>query len=531
MKHFANLFYELDQTNKTNEKVEAIVRYFQQVNDEDKVYMLGLFTGRRPKRIVNSTQLRTWAAELANIPTWLFDESYSIVGDLSETIALLIPENHTNQNQKTLGYWINYVESLAKKNEEERKAAMESAWLQLNRQERFVFNKLTSSGFRIGVSQKLVVKALSIHTGIPANIIAHRLMGKWDMHNISFHDLILSEEAQQDISKPYPFFLAYPVENEIHNLGAAEEWVAEWKWDGIRSQIIQRSGQIFIWSRGEELITDRFPELEGLKHLLPDGTVIDGEILPYKDDKVLPFQMLQKRIGRKNLTPKILKEIPVVIFAYDLLEWEGKDIREMPLVERQAILSKLIKEVHFKPYLQLAPSVEFKDWEDLSELRTQSRSFSAEGFMLKRKQSSYQTGRRKGDWWKWKVDPFTADAVLIYAQRGSGRRSNLYTDYTFGIWNNGQLSTFAKAYSGLTDKEITELDKWIRNNTLDKFGPVRTVKPEMVFELGFEGISESNRHKSGIAVRFPRILRWRKDKQIKEADSIETLKGLLEKEE
>jgi len=526
MKHFARLFYELDQTNKTNEKVDVLVKYFKSVTDEDIMHMLALFTGRRPKRVVNATLLRTWAAEKAGIPLWLLEESYSAVGDFSETVALLLPNPKTESN-KPLAYWVQYVMSLASKTEEERKQAIFQAWEQLNKQERFVFNKITSSTFRVGVSQALVIRALSVHSGIPGNVLAHRLMGKWDPITISYHDLLGTENPKDDLSKPYPFCLAHPLEEAVDSLGSPEAWQAEWKWDGIRSQIIMRNGHIFIWSRGEELVTEKFPELEALKGYLPNGTVIDGEILPFQDGKILSFNVLQTRIGRKNLSPKILKEAPVVLFAYDLLEWEGQDIREKPLQERQLLLAELVKQANANPWLQLSPKLDFDTWDELTQKRLQAREHISEGLMLKRKDSGYQVGRKRGDWWKWKIDPLSIDAVMIYAMKGSGRRANLYTDYTFGVWKGAELVSFAKAYSGLTDKEIIEVDKWVRKNSLEKFGPVVTVKPELVFEIGFEGIQKSSRHKSGVALRFPRMLRWRTDKTIQDADSIETLQGIL----
>jgi len=526
MKHFATLFYELDQSNKTNDKLEALARYFKVVSNEDLMYMLALFTGRRPKRVVNSTLLRTWAAEKAGIPMWLLEESYAAVGDFSETVALLLPDSK-NEDNKPLSYWVKYVISLADKTEEQRKQAMFDAWDMLNKQERFVFNKITSSTFRVGVSTQLVIRALSQFNKIPANELAHRIMGKWDPTQITYDELFGSESLKDDLSKPYPFSLAHPLDSSVDKLGNPSDWQAEWKWDGIRSQIIFRKGHIFIWSRGEELVTDKFPELEALKNILPDGTVIDGEILPYSAGRPLTFNILQTRIGRKNLSPKILKEAPVVLYAYDLLEWEANDIREKPFEERQLLLAKLVDSLNFKPVLQLSPKLEFGTWEELAAKRQLSRENMSEGLMLKRKNSAYSAGRKRGDWWKWKIDPLSVDAVMIYAMKGSGRRANLFTDYTFAVWRGEELVSFAKAYSGLTDKEIIEVDKWVKNNTVEKFGPVRTVKPELVFEIGFEGIQRSTRHKSGVALRFPRILRWRTDKPIAEADTIETLNDIL----
>jgi DNA ligase-1 len=528
MKQFAQLFYDLDQTNKTNEKVDVILEYLKAAPDDDKIWMVALFTGRRPRRTTSSTLLRQWASEISGIPAWLFDECYSVVGDLSETISLLLPQP-VEENTGSLTYWINYVQNLEDKPEPVRKTAILDAWETMTPQERFVFNKITSSTFRVGVSQNLVVRALSLYSGMNTATLMHRLMGKWNAGNMTFKDLLNSEgdEDKKDESQPYPFFLAHALEDSPEKLGDPHEWQAEWKWDGIRSQLIKRSGKLYIWSRGEDLVTDKFPELKMLEDILPDGTVIDGELLPFSEGKILSFNILQTRLGRKNLNAKILKEAPVAVFAYDLLEWENEDIREQPLIQRRMLLESIVKQVNFVPYLQLSPVVDFDFWDELAEKRKASRNMLAEGIMLKQKISPYRVGRKRGDWWKWKIDPLSIDAVLIYAQSGSGRRANLYTDYTFGVWNGNELVTFAKAYSGLTDKEIAEVDKWIRKNTIEKFGPVRTVKPELVFEIGFEGIQRSNRHKSGVALRFPRILRWRTDKPKEEADTLETLNMIL----
>ncbi len=527
MKHFAQLFYDLDQTNKTNEKVEIIVNYLKKVPDEDKMWMLSLFTGRRPRRFVNSTLVRNWASEAAGVPLWLFEECYTIAGDLSETIALLLPEPSQESNF-SLGYWINYIRLFEKKTEEERKQALLAAWDQMTAQERMVFNKITSSTFRVGVSQQLVVRALSIYSGHNPALLTHKLMGNWSPDTISFEELMHADGRKADTSQPYPFMLAYAIEGTVSDLGSPEEWQAEWKWDGIRSQLIKRDGQMFLWSRGEDLVTEKFPEFGLLMDKIPDGTVIDGEILPFKEGGVLSFNVLQTRIGRKNLTPAILRDAPVCIFAYDLLELEGEDLRERPLSERRRLLEQLIQERNLQPMIEPSPVLEYSDWDQLTEMRRNSRAMLSEGLMMKRKSSHYLVGRKKGDWWKWKIDPLSIDAVMTYAQRGTGKRANLYTDYTFGVWSGKQLVTFAKAYSGLTDKEINEVDNWVKRNTVEKYGPVRTVKPELVFEIGFEGIQRSKRHKSGVALRFPRILKWRKDKKIADADTVETLHQILD---
>jgi DNA ligase 1 len=526
MKRFSLLFKRLDETTKTNDKVEALTAYFNEAPPEDAVLAVSFLIGRKPKQIIPTRKLVEWVIELAAIPEWMFNECYEIVGDLAETITLLLPESDTRSdipfnklvNEKLL--------PLRGKKEDEQKLAVLKMWDSLNSNERFVYNKLITGGFRVGVSSKIVVKALSKFSGIGDSVISHRLMGNWEP-DAEFFNLLTSHNTNDaDISKPYPFYLAYQVEGEVESLGDISEWEAEWKWDGIRSQIINRNNEVFLWSRGEDLLNEKFPELLSLGIKLPFGTAIDGEIISWKDNNPLPFSELQKRIGRKNVTKKILAECPAVIIAYDLLEYEGKDIRELTLIERRELLLSLVNKVK-DPRLIISPSVSASSWQELRELRETSRQRSVEGFMLKRKSSSYKVGRKKGDWWKWKIDPLTVDAVLIYAQRGHGRRSGLYTDYTFGVWNNNELLPFAKAYSGLTDAEIRRVDNFIKRNTLEKFGPVRIVKPELVFELAFEGIQLSSRHKSGVAVRFPRILRWREDLTINDADNLETIKQLI----
>jgi DNA ligase-1 len=349
-------------------------------------------------------------------------------------------------------------------------------------------------------------------------------MGDWQPSAEFWRGLLAPDTSASDISRPYPFCLAYPLGGNVENLGDIGQWQVEWKWDGIRAQLIRRQGRTFVWSRGEELMTDRFPELEALGALLPEGTAIDGEVMPWKDGAPLPFAQMQRRIGRKVLGPKILAEVPVVLVAFDLLEYEGQDVRERPIEWRRAQLERIAPP---GTALVLSPLVRADSWDALHQLRQESRQRKVEGFMLKRLGSPYRVGRRRGDWWKWKIEPYSVDAVLIYAQPGSGRRASLFTDYTFGIWDNGKLVPFAKAYTGLSDEEIREVDAFVRRNTVERHGPVHVVKPELVFELAFEGIQESSRHKSGIAVRFPRMARWRHDKKPDEADTIETIRALL----
>lgn len=527
MRRFAQLFAALDQTTKTNTKVAALAQYFEDAHSPDKLWTIALLSHRRPRRTVNTTLLREWAAEMSGLPQWLFEESYHVVGDLAETIALILPPPESTSKQP-LSYWIRQLKAMKDMEEPEKKEQVMAAWMQLDFNERFVFNKLITGGFRMGVSQKLMVRALSKYTGIEENTLAHRLMGEWEPDETTFEDLIFSENPLEDVSKPYPFYLAYALEDAPESLGNTAEWQAERKWDGIRGQVIVRSGEVFVWSRGEELVTDKFPEYHDFADFLPDGTVIDGEIMTWQNGHPLPFQTLQKRIGRKNVSKKILKEAPVILMAYDLLELDGEDIREQPMRFRRQKLEEIIYRSSGCENILISPVVKFDDWGQLAEARAESRTHFSEGIMLKRLDSPYEVGRKRGNWWKWKVDPLTIDAIMIYAQRGHGRRANLYTDYTFAVRDGDQLVPFTKAYSGLTDAEFKEVDRFIKQNTLERFGPVRSVKPELVFEIAFEGIQESSRHKSGVALRFPRMKRWRKDKPASEANTLADLKGLLE---
>lgn len=526
MKRFADLYAALDETTKTSVKVEALADYFRAAEPADAAWAVYFLSGRKPRQAVPSKRLRQWARELAGIPEWLFDETYHHVGDVAETIALLLPPA-ASASDLPLADWVeNRLLPLRTLEEEEQKAAVLAAWAALDARQRFVWNKLITGEFRVGVSQLLVVRAIAQVSGLSTDVVSHRLMGAWEPTPNFYLSLVAPDSGDADHSRPYPFFLAHPLEGEPHALGSPADWQAEWKWDGIRSQVIRRGGKPFVWSRGEELVTDRYPELKTLAVELPDGTVIDGEILPWKGGQVLPFAELQKRIGRKSLGKKLLDDVPVVLMAYDLVEQAGADLREVPLAERRERLEALAVELNHTA-LVLSPAIAFDSWERLAEERRASRERRVEGMMLKRRASPYRVGRVRGDWWKWKVEPFAVDAVLIYAQPGHGKRSGLFTDYTFGVWDGPKLVPFAKAYSGLTDAEIGKVDAFVRANTLEKFGPVRTVKPELVFELGFEGIQASTRHKSGIAVRFPRMLRWRTDKKPEDADTLEQVKALL----
>ncbi len=526
MKDFAALFNAIDQSTKTTVKVSALAAFFATAAESDRIWTIALFSGRRPKRAATTTQLREWAAEMANIPLWLFEEAYPIVGDLAETIALVLPVGKA-QSDLGLTYWINALRALSEVDEAGRKATVLSAWDSLDPTQRFLFNKLLTGGFRIGVSQKLMTRALARATGRDEAEMAHRLMGDWDPATTTWNSLIEADDPGANASRPYPFYLAYGLDSNVKKLDNPKDWQAEWKWDGIRGQLILRDGGHYVWSRGEELMTDRFPEFARARDFIPDGTVLDGEILVWGNDGPQSFNTLQKRIGRKTVPKKLLTDTPVILYAYDVLEWNSVDIRQEPLHDRRARLQKICKKLPTEAPVKLSPVVQFNTWNDLANIRNTARDASAEGLMLKRRASPYLTGRKKGDWWKWKLDPLTIDAVMIYAQSGHGRRANLFTDFTFAVWNGDDLVPFTKAYSGLTDEEFRKITAWVKKNTRERFGPVRSVTPEHVFEIAFEGIQASSRHKSGVALRFPRMLRWRQDKPVHEANTLDDLNQML----
>ncbi|SNS62753.1 ATP-dependent DNA ligase [Antarctobacter heliothermus] len=526
MKRFAALFTAIDQTTKTTAKTKALADYFTQAPDSDKLWCIALFLGRRPKRAVTTTALREWAAERAGIPLWLLEESYPIVGDLAETLALILPPPQQTSDH-SLTHWIDVLRALHDAPQDDRKPRILEAWDQLDATERFLFNKLITGGFRIGVSRKLMTRALAQATGQEEATLAHKLMGGWTPESTSFHALIEAENPAADQSRPYPFYLAHQLDDTPDTLGDPADWQAEWKWDGIRGQLILRDNAHHVWSRGEELMTDRFPEFARAIDFLPPGTVLDGEIVAWDGAQPLPFNTLQPRIGRKTVPKKLLREAPVILLAYDLLEHGGHDQRDVPLADRRAALTTLLADLPEDAPIRLPPTLPFDTWNSLTDTRAKAREMRAEGLMLKRCNSPYLSGRKKGDWWKWKLAPLTVDAVMIYAQQGHGRRANLFTDFTFAVWQGNDLVPFAKAYSGLTDAEFEDITRWVRKNTLQRFGPVRQVRPEHVFEIAFEGIQPSTRHKSGIALRFPRMARWRHDKTAQEANTLDDLHALL----
>ncbi len=529
MIRFCQLYHAIDSTTKTNEKVTALANYFASAPAEDAAWATYFLSGSKLRQLVPTKLLREWAAEVADIPAWLFEESYHAVGDLAETFSLVVPPG-TLINDDSLTHWIEQrLVPLRTLDEVRQREAILEIWRQTPASIRLVIMKLVTGAFRVGVSKRLVTRAIAQQSGIPADVIAHRLMGDWKPTPL-FYQRLVDPNVQDTIhSQPYPFCLAHPIDlaRGPEGLGEPSDFVAEWKWDGIRGQLIRRAGRTFIWSRGEELMENRWPEIETAAKSLPDGTVLDGEILAtLPTGEVLPFAQLQRRINRKTVGKKLLSEVPVVFQAFDLLEHAGEDIRVLPFIERRARLETVLASVE-QNHLTITSIVAGNDWQDWAEVRETSREMNAEGLMLKRKDAAYDVGRVRGTWWKWKIEPYSIDAVLIYAQKGHGKRSSLYTDYTFALWDGETLVPVAKAYSGLDDKEISQVDRFVRQNTKDSFGPVRSVTPTLVMEIAFEGLQRSTRHKSGIATRFPRIIRWRHDKKITDANSLQDLMALL----
>lgn len=544
MKRFVALYLALDASTSTLAKVAAMKRYLVEAPPADAAWAVYLLAGGRPRRAVPTAELRALACEAAQLPEWLFEAGYHATGDLAEAIAYVLPEP-LHQIDEPLAHWMSHrILPLRQADAARRREAVLAAWQGLSADERFMFVKLVGGGFRVGVSRLLVQRALAEAFAVDARLIAQRMMGYTDIDTPPtperFDALFTEHAGGLRGGQPYPFFLAHALPAGPEALGERSNWLAEWKYDGIRAQVVKRDGQVWIWSRGEELVTERFPEVQAAASAWPDGTVIDGELLAWHDGQPqpAPFALLQKRIGRTKLSKAILSEAPVRLLAYDLLESQGQDLRDQPLHQRRAQLLAL--------GLPTSPLVTGDDWAALAAARARSRDLRVEGLMLKQRDSAYGIGRTGNAWWKWKVAPLSVDAVLIYAQAGHGRRANLYTDYSFAVWSRpprdaaeaeaalaepgGELALvpFAKAYSGLTDAEIRRVDREIRQHTVEKFGPVRRVRPTLVFELGFEGLQASTRHKSGIAVRFPRMLRIRDDKPLHEADSLASLRALME---
>lgn len=549
MQRFAALYAELDASTSIRRKRDALTAYLRTASADDAAWAVYFLAGGRPRRSVPARALRAAACAAAAIPDWLFEECYQSVGDLAETIAHLLPAAQTHDTMGLAQWMHERLLPLREVPADDVASRLTAYWATLDASGRYVMNKLITGGFRVGVSRQTVTYALGAAFGIDDKRIARRMIGYTDTKVLPdarrFRALIepvAEGDAQRDPALPYPFLLAHPLAEAPQTLGATGDWLVEWKWDGIRAQLVRRAGAAWLWSRGEELVTERFPEIVGAVASLPDGIVLDGEVLAWDHalQRPMAFGALQTRITRRALTARVLHDAPAVFVAYDLLERDGVDLRDCTQSARRAALESLM-DAHANPHLRLSPRLQASDWDAVGALRAGARAADAEGLMLKRLSAAYGVGRVKsaptGDWWKWKVDPYTVDAVLIYAQRGHGRRASLYTDFTFAVWSDDggvsadgegrRLVPFAKAYSGLTDDELAAVDAVVRKTTIEKFGPVRSVRPTLVFELGFEGIQPSPRHRSGIAVRFPRILRWRTDKSIDDADALGTLRAML----
>jgi len=540
VKRFAALYRRLDQSNRTNDKIAALVDYFREAPAEDAAWAVYFLTGHRIKRAVHHRLLREAAAEASGLPMWLLDESYQHVGDLSETIALLIPEQNTTDAPPLHNLVEEVFAPMPAMDDRQRIAALKQTWAQLDAWQRFCFHKLISGAFRVGVATTLVARALAEIAGVEPGVMAHRLAGGFEPSAKHFRAILTGEGlGAADTLRPYPFCLATQLEAAPDTLGQPADFLVEWKWDGIRAQAIRRDGRAALWSRGEESVADTFPEIATALQTLPDGTVIDGEVLAWDRDADRPagFNALQTRLNRKRVEPTLFDPpTPIVFMAYDVLEHGGEDIRDRPTAARRELLEKLLREAD-KP-LMLSPTIDTASWDALANFRGQSRQRGVEGLMLKHRDSLYEVGRKRGAWWKWKIDPFTIDAVMVNAQRGHGKRAGLFSDYSFALWDgppppagDGRLVTIAKAYSGLTNEELEQVDAWVRQHTVERRGPVHLVEPAQVFELAFEGVRESSRHKSGLAVRFPRMARWRTDKKPEDADQLDTLRAMLKQPE
>jgi DNA ligase-1 len=527
MRRFAELFFELDTTTRTNDKVAAMARYFEHAPPADAAWAVQVLCGGTVIRAFPTKHLRQWMSEETGLPLWLIAASYDAVGDLSETLARLLPDREPT-DQPLHEVIEQRVQPLPQMDDATRRQTVVESWHMMSQLQRFLYHKFITGALRVGVSQKLVVRALAEVAGIDQAVMAHRLAGQWQPTAADYQALFAPVSASHDPGQPYPFFLAHPIEMASESLGPIEDWLVEWKWDGVRAQLLRRQGPVMVWTRGDELVSPAFPEVMQAGQHLPEGTVLDGEIVAWEQGQPLPFAMLQRRLNRKSMAPMLFPEVPVVFMAFDLLEHQGIDIRHQTTAERRARLEALIEaDLPTETPLRLSPRVAVDDWDALQAMLDDAARRGVEGVMLKRWDAMYHVGRPRGPWWKWKLPPHTVDAVLIHAQHGSGKRAGLFTDYTFGVWHEGQLVPVAKAYSGLTNDEIREVDRFIRNHTLARHGPVHAVEPRLVFELGFENIQRSSRHKAGLALRFPRMLRQRSDKTPAEADTLATLQALL----
>ncbi|MGB0914279.1 MAG: cisplatin damage response ATP-dependent DNA ligase, partial [Phaeobacter italicus] len=467
-----------------------------------------------------------WAAEQADLPLWLLQESQAVVGDMAETIALVLPRP-TCQSDISLSDLISLIADLATLREDQKRDRVQSVWDKLGVDERCLFNKLITGGFRVSVTQKQMARALARVSGLNETALIHRLAKGWKPDQISFAEFIAADSEGDDASHPYPIFPTRPLEGLPPKLGLARNWVSEWKWDGIRGQLIVRNRRHYIWSRSQELVTERFPELGRSADFLPDGTVIDGEIIAWQAGLPLPLNAVEKRIGRKTVPKALLRDAPCILMAFDLLEQDGIDLRPLPLKDRQARLQRLMRDVPCEAGLRLSEQIEFDDWNELTSIRAIARDRRTRGVMLKHRESPYPATPEQGNWRAWEVDPLTMDAVMIYAQSGQGRALTPVTELTLAVWSGNELVPIAKVRPELSTAELGELTAWIQKNTTQRFGPVRQVTPQQVFGLAFDTVCESPRHKSGISLRNPRLTRWHRDSPVQQATTLDDLRVLL----
>jgi len=518
MRLFGQLLQACLQEPKTLQKISLLSDYFNEESPENMPMALHFLMGENMGRFCSGRQLREWAAQLLGLPDWLVDESYEALGDNSETISLLFP-NKPSSLAHDLKAVCERIQQLKSEPIDVKKDWIIDVWSKSSRDDIYTFNKLLGGGIRIGASKKNVLKALSRTVHLDVDILEQRLLGTWEPTKIAYDALVNPDDIAGKGTCPYPFFLASPIQDVDATLMPFSDWQIEPKWDGIRAQLVHRQEGTQLWSRGNDLISDQFPDILDSASELPYG-VYDGEVLAWGADGPQPFADLQKRLNRKKVTRQLLASIPCIMMLYDCLEFEGVDVREQALHER----CKKIRDL--RPPFYTSNPLTLNGVSALNDYVKNARNNRVEGVIIKRLSSAYKSGRVRGDWWKLKVDPLLLDVVIMYAQKGKGIRSGLFTDYTFGVWDNNQLVPIGKAYSGLTNDEIKQVHQILNNHLTDRFGPVRGVSPCVVLEVAFDSIQESPRHKSGLALRFPRINRLRLDKPVEEANSLEDARAL-----
>jgi DNA ligase 1 len=517
---FAPLLDSLAFTPSRLGKLRLMHEYFMSTPDPDRGWALAALTGELSFAGVKPAQIRDLVLE--RVDAELFSLSHDFVGDLAETVALIWPKKHGANHVPSLS---EVVDSMAVATRDSSGALL-GAWLDaLDATARWALLKLATGALRVGVSARLAKTALAEDSTASLDEIE----AVWHALHPPYTELFAWLEGRAarpelgDRPTFTPLMLAQPLEeDDIPKLSPAD-YRAEWKWDGIRVELVGRGGERRLYSRSGDDIGAAFPDLLAT---LNEDVVLDGELLVMRDGVIAPFNDLQQRLNRKIATSKMIADYPAWLRLYDILERAGEDLRPLPFDERRHRLEQWYRAAP-RTRMDISPLLPFTAWDQLREFRDTARERAIEGLMLKRGDSAYVSGRPKGPWFKWKRDALTVDTVLMYAQRGHGKRSSFYSDYTFGVWREAELVPVGKAYSGFTDEELRRLDRWIRDHTIDRFGPVRAVEPDLVLEVAFDSVHRSTRHKSGLAMRFPRIHRIRWDKPAAEADQVETLAKLV----